>query len=560
MATALKRYDKFFDFEKVDEGEGIVYGWAIVCTIDDEPYIDLQGDHIPVDAMLDAAAEFMTKSERPGLDMHAGSARGDIVFAVPITKRTHKQLGMSVNKEGLYIGWKPRDAEAMELVKGGDRLGFSIGGWIEEAEDVDLAKLLRDPSTKKVEYQALAKAKGKDKKPKEKYRMFRCFHLDEISIVDRPAQEGALIGFVKRAVIAQRIEKAAVATSSNAGHQHLIDPSRCSADGTGWTHSAQTKADSSWHSHDWIRDPITGKITILDNMGHGHTVADDVIAPAPVVEDKGVPVDGGSNAVAYVTANDKSTSLTSGSRASSVTAKQEKPTMTEQQIAELNARLKKAEALASMSDAEKSYLAKLGSVQGEDFLNKSATDRLAILKSDEVVYTATDGTVFRKSDDSRLVASVKRADDMEKSLAEEKLARKRAEFSKQATEDMGNMPGEAKVHCAVIEAISNIGDDEVKKAAFEAIRAGNTAIAKASKLNGSTGAIEKKAGGAQDPKGGQADTVQVIEKKFRDAVTEYQKEHKLPSYENALAKATQSDPVIRDLYDELEEARAPQRN
>jgi hypothetical protein len=312
-----------------------------------------------------------------------------------------------------------------------------------------------------------------------------------------------------------------------------------------------------------VRDPISGKITILDNMGHGHTVPDDVVAPAPVVEDKGVPVDGGSNAPAYVTANAKSTSLTSGSTTGSVTGKShppEKPAMTPEQIAELNKRLAKAETLAGMNDAEKAYLAKLGPVQGEDFLAKSASDRASILKADEVVYTATDGTVFRKSDDSRLVASVKRADDLEKTVAEERLARKRAEFAKQATEDMGNLPGEAATHQAVIEAISNgISDETVRKAAFEAIRAGNTAIAKASNLSGSRGSVEKQAGKDVVAKG-QDGTVQVIEKKFREAVETYQKANNCPSYENALAKATQSDAVVRDLYDQLEEARAAERN
>ena len=258
--------------------------------------------------------------------------------------------------------------------------------------------------------------------------------------------------------------------------------------------------------------------------------------------------------------------VTSGSLPSSVTTKSqpdtkhtEKKTMTPEQIELLNKRLAKAETLATMSDAEKAYLAKLGPTQGEDFLAKSALDRASMLKADDVVYTATDGTVFRKSDDERYWKSAKRADDLEKTVAEERLARKRAEFSKQATEDMGNLPGDAKCHAAVIEAISNIADAELQKSAYEAIRAGNTAMTKNTTTSGSRGSVEKKAG-SDIAKGGQDNTVQVIEKKFRDAVVEFQKANNCVSYENALSKATQSDAIVRQLYDDLEEARAVERN
>lgn len=575
--STFRRYDKFFDFEKVDEGEGIIYGWAIVCTIDGEPYVDLQGDHIPVAAMLDATASFMAKNERPGLDMHAGEARGDIVFGLPITKNTHKQLTMKSDREGFYIGWKPRDEAAKALVKSGERLGFSIGGWIEEADDVEIAKDAKGDEIARIigtryaremdrlgneleATQFLAKAKTKDKKQPEKYRMFRRFHLDEISIVDRPAQEGALIGFVKRAVIAQSFTKAAIATSSVAGHQHVLDLSCIDSDGFGYTWSAETGKEHGWHSHRWQRDPETGVVKILDNAGHGHDVPDGTTADLPKPPPSTI-LDA-TPGVQYVSARAPGVPLTSGSAASSVTSKSHttEPKMTPEQIEALNKRLAKAESLASMSDAEKAYLAKLGSAQADDFIAKSITDRAAIMKSDEPVYTATDGTVFRKSDDERLWKAVKRADEMEKSFAEEKLARKRAEFSKQANEDMGNLPGDAATHAAVIEAItSGIGDEAVRKAAFEAIRAGNAAIAKAGKTSGSRGAVEK-AAGSDKPNGSQDSTVQAIEKKFRDRVTEYQKENKLPTYENALSKATQMDPITRDLYDELEEARAAERN
>lgn len=570
----MRRYEKFFDFEKVDEGSGIVYGWAIVCTVGGEPYIDLQGDHIPVSAMLDATAAFMGKSARPGLDMHEGEARGDIVFGLPVTEQTRKQLGMTTDREGFYIGWKPRDEAAMELVKSGARLGFSIGGWIEEATDVDITKGIFGSVVEPGKREQLAKAKGKAGTPKDRYRMFARFHLDEISIVDRPAQEGAMIGFVKRHVIAQSVSKRAVATSSDRGHQHLIDPACIGAEGTGYTMSAEmlTSNGPVWHSHDVIADGTSGKITILDNAGHGHTVGDDVVYTAPTKATEGKPTP--TTEVAYVTANDKSKSqivnpgtvdsLTPKIATASVTTKSETPEkkpMTPEQIAELNANLAKFQILASLNDAEKLYVSKLAPHAADQFFKSDLAVRGAILKADEVVYTADDGSVYRKSDDPRLIASAKRADDTEKKYALEAVARKRAEFSKAAAEDLGFLTGESTVHAAIIEAIeTGISDETLRKSARDALRAANVAMAKLAKTTGSRGETKKAAGADQNAHNPAADTVQVIEKALNDAVEEYRKMNKCVSFEHALMKATQSDAGIRKLYDELAEAQAADRN
>ena len=73
---------------KVDEELGLVFGYAIVCKQDGEPYFDLQDEHIPEDAMLKAALDFMENSQI-AREMHGttpdGTRKqaGTVVFAFP---------------------------------------------------------------------------------------------------------------------------------------------------------------------------------------------------------------------------------------------------------------------------------------------------------------------------------------------------------------------------------------------------------------------------------------------------------------------------------------------
>ena len=110
---------------KVHEDLGLVLGWAIVCTEDGEPYVDLQGDHIPEQAMLKAVADFMDNSRRHGIQHESDS--GSIVFAFPMTSEIAKAFGIEVKKTGLLIAARP-DKTDLEDFRSGKLTGFSIGG------------------------------------------------------------------------------------------------------------------------------------------------------------------------------------------------------------------------------------------------------------------------------------------------------------------------------------------------------------------------------------------------------------------------------------------------
>lgn len=111
---------------KVDTRLGLVFGFAIVCKVDGEPYVDLQGDHIPEDAMLKASKDFMRNS-RVAKEMHTGEQTGDIVFAFPLTEDIAKALDIATPRTGLLLGMAP-GAEALGKFADGTYTGFSIGG------------------------------------------------------------------------------------------------------------------------------------------------------------------------------------------------------------------------------------------------------------------------------------------------------------------------------------------------------------------------------------------------------------------------------------------------
>lgn len=121
---------------KADKDLGLIFGWAIVSTEDGEPYYDVQGDHIPEDSMLEAAADFMLK-HRTMKVMHSGKKVGSVVFAWPMTEEIADAMGISSNRTGLMIAVKPDNPNVIARFKDKQYTGFSIGGNRLIDEDVE---------------------------------------------------------------------------------------------------------------------------------------------------------------------------------------------------------------------------------------------------------------------------------------------------------------------------------------------------------------------------------------------------------------------------------------
>lgn len=117
----------YTEVAKVDTNLGLVFGYAIVSKENGKEYFDVQGDHIPEDAMLKAATNFML-SARTAKEMHTGEGKGTVVFAFPMTSDIATALDIKVKKTGLIIAMKPDSKEMLDKFAKGEFTGFSIGG------------------------------------------------------------------------------------------------------------------------------------------------------------------------------------------------------------------------------------------------------------------------------------------------------------------------------------------------------------------------------------------------------------------------------------------------
>ena len=130
-----KEFKTRTELTKFDEDLGLVMGYIIICKQDGEDYFDLHDDHIPEQAMLKAAVDFMENS-RTAKEMHSGDKRGTIIFAWPMTTDIAKAFGIETPTTGLMIAMKPDD-DMLEKFKSGELTGFSIGGFRGIDEEVD---------------------------------------------------------------------------------------------------------------------------------------------------------------------------------------------------------------------------------------------------------------------------------------------------------------------------------------------------------------------------------------------------------------------------------------
>lgn len=121
---------------KADGELGLIFGWAIISNEDGKPYYDTQGDHIPEDAMLRAAADFM-ESKRTMKIMHNGKKVGTVVFAWPVTEEIARAMGLKAKCTGLMVAVKPDNPSVVERFRNNQYTGFSIGGNRLEDEEVD---------------------------------------------------------------------------------------------------------------------------------------------------------------------------------------------------------------------------------------------------------------------------------------------------------------------------------------------------------------------------------------------------------------------------------------
>ena len=121
---------------KVDEGEGIVYGWGIISKLQGKDYFDTDNEHFPEKEMRKAATSFM-EGQRINNNDHISGDEGDVgivVHSFPLTQEIAKAMGVESAVYGWMVGVKP-DEDTLQKFKSGEYTGFSIEGG---GEPIDL--------------------------------------------------------------------------------------------------------------------------------------------------------------------------------------------------------------------------------------------------------------------------------------------------------------------------------------------------------------------------------------------------------------------------------------
>ena len=118
---------------EVNESLGIVFGWGMVTDINNQPYYDLDNQHIPSDLMVKATSSFM-ETARISNDSHTPMDIGMVVHSFPLSNEIAKSMGVTSNINGWMVGVKPEPQILAKFVSG-ELKGFSIEGSGELKDD-----------------------------------------------------------------------------------------------------------------------------------------------------------------------------------------------------------------------------------------------------------------------------------------------------------------------------------------------------------------------------------------------------------------------------------------
>lgn len=300
---------------------------------------------------------------------------------------------------------------------------------------------------------------GKKKKGRKK-RIVRSLTVNEISGVDKAAQVPAEALLMKRApedseeAIAKFGFETPRLTTPTAGHSHLLDDNGQGSETT-WSHA--TGAESG-HVHPWVRQ-LDGNIVIGEAEGHTHDLlADPDISSA--TKSAGLPSGG------QVQHGDEPMTDHNNDAAKEAEIKKS--------IQDLTERAQRAESILKLNHDTRAYFDQLEEEAQSEFLVKSVGDQASIIeeaqKADKVVYKSAAGEVYRATDDARLVAMAKRADEESEKTRVATEAVEASVLSKRAGEELNNCPGTLAVRGSILKALTGVeGSEEFLKAANEAM-------------------------------------------------------------------------------------------
>lgn len=305
------------------------------------------------------------------------------------------------------------------------------------------------------------------------FNRMKKFRINEISPVDKPAQDGAKMTIMKR------VEKKAALTDPMDGHAHLL--SGFDEHTSGHTDGLED-GSGNYHSHPWIVG-LNGEIIIGAANGHTHRVG--FLSKQAVLD----VADETKFTLEQLSASSGNSKPADDPSEENMTDEEKKLIADlEENLAKASDRADRAENLAKMSDVQRAYHAKLEGEAADEFAkseNKEAIIKNAEL-ADPVVCVTEDGVEVRKSQDPTglLTAAVAKAKDDKKKLFELKEKGKKDEDDKKSSDlkkratDLDSLPGSVETKVEMLKSLDSIEDESVRKAALQIVTASNT-VAKA---------------------------------------------------------------------------------
>jgi len=360
--------------------------------------------------------------------------------------------------------------------------------------------------------------------------VFESMTLDEISAVDNPAQPGALATIMKREPTKEemeasmeaedegvkpgkgkkkkkKVEKRAALTTVVEGHTHLIaDESYLSdlvAGTTEYAEMDQGDEHPAHHSHPWVKTD-DGRIVIGEVLGHTHEVDPSAIAKVF----NGTPdSDDASNSNSGDSADPVGNVQIEDSMPTNKNEKTVDQEAVAKQLEEMKKSNERLQQIAELSDAQKGIFKSLEGEKADAFLSLTPEQREAEVakatEADAVVYKSQDGEEFRKSDDPRMVAMAKRADE-ERDLRKAAEAKSQESDLRKRAEDLQHIPGDVNVRMNMLKAIDGLPEEQ-RTPALEALKAQDAQL----------GTAFERAGTSEVPS--TDDPLKAIAKKISDA-------------------------------------------
>ncbi len=392
-------------------------------------------------------------------------------------------------------------------------------------------------------------------KKKKKRKIMRKLSIGEISMVDRAAQQPATMRIMKRdesdddvvSINPELNDKFIkfmgdmILTTAEDGHQHTVNAKdfdfvnnmRLGFSSGGSTSYNGGTSDTN-HSHPWIMTP-EGEILIGEENGHIHTPAEISKADKKLIDELIEEITKSAVEDGTKRVDKKETDMPDTKTAAEIQK------AADEKLAKVQAELDVANKVNALGIITKAHYDKLSDEDKTVFLAKSTDEQNAeidaIKKAAEdknpVVYTAADGSEFRKNDDPRLVAMAKRDDKREKEMVELRKTNEDIVLRKRAEDELSNLPGSVGSHMALLKAADGITDEGERNEAHAALKAKNTSMAGAFENTGETVVLKAAAGSP--------------EAELEELTKAYMKDHKETSFAKAQNEVLETDKG-KELY------------